>query len=172
LALSSILVHAIPYITDAGFARSAAGLALTVNGLGNLLSKPVWGYSLQHIAARKLVLIAFSLSALGVGMMLGAASLGLLALLPGFFLYGFGFGGTIPLGEFIWAHYFGRTHIGAIRGVSQPLVYIGPTLGPILVGLAYDLTGSYRFSFQVIIAVFLAAAGLIWLSRAPTFDPL
>ena len=132
-ALSSVLFHAIPFATEANFSRSVAAIALTVNGLGNFLSKAVWGYSLQHMAPKRLVVTAFSISSVGVGFMLIAAAVGAQAILfLGFFLYGFGFGGTIPLGESLWAYYFGRAHIGAIRGISQPLTIIGPTLGPVL----------------------------------------
>ena len=64
-----------------------------------------------------LVPVAFGVSATRVTLILTAGSLELGALLMvGFFCYGFGFGGTIPLSEFTWARYFGRRHIRAIRG--------------------------------------------------------
>ena len=167
-ALNAVLVHAIPFVAAAGFARSTAALALTVNGFGNLLSKAVWGYSLQRIAARRLALTAFSCAALGVSMMMVAAFTGNRTLLfLGFFAYGFGFGGTIPLSEYLWAEYFGRVHIGAIRGFSQPITVLGPVLGPILVGLWYDATQSYQPAFGAIIGVYLTAILLIGLSRKP-----
>lgn len=175
-ALSSVLAHAVPFATDASFSRTAASLAVAVNGLGNLLSKAVWGYCLQRYPARRLAVTAFSLGASGVAMMLlsaflgGAASDGSFApflLFAGFFCYGFGFGGTIPVSEYLWATYFGRAHIGAIRGISQPLTVIGPTLGPVLVGVGYDLHGTYTAAFAAIIAVYLVGAVLVGISRSP-----
>ena len=175
-ALSSVLAHAIPFATDASFSRTTAALALAVNGLGNLLSKAVWGYCLQRFAARRLAVIAFSLGGTGVALMLLAASsadaLGsegsaTALLFAGFFCYGFGFGGTIPISEYLWVSYFGRAHIGAVRGVSQPLTIIGPTVGPVLVGLGYDMTGSYLLGFLAIIATYLLGALLVAISRAP-----
>ncbi len=88
-------------------------------------------------------------------------------LFAGFFCYGFGFGGTIPISEYLWVSYFGRAHIGAIRGVSQPLTIIGPTIGPVLVGLGYDIKGSYLLAFLAIIATYLLGALLVAISRAP-----
>ena len=167
-ALFSVLVHAIPFATDAAFTRQSAALALTVNGLGNLLSKAVWGYSLQRVEARRLLLVASTVAALGVGFMLAAVAAGSLTLLfVGFFCYGFGFGGTIPLGESLWAAYFGRAHIGAIRGVAQPLTIIGPVFGPILVGLWYDFAQTYQPAFAAIIGVYFVGGLLIWISREP-----
>ena len=81
-------------------------------------------------------------------------------LFAGFFCYGFGFGGTIPISEYLWVSYFGRAHIGAIRGVS-------PTIGPVLVGLGYDIKGSYLLAFLAIIATYLLGALLVAISRAP-----
>ena len=175
-ALSSVLAHAVPFATDASFTRSAAALAVAVNGLGNLSSKALWGYCLQRYPPRRLAVAAFSLGAAGVAMMLisaslgGAAAAGRLAsflLFAGFFCYGFGFGGTIPISEYLWASYFGRAHIGAIRGISQPLTVIGPTVGPVLVGVGYDLLGNYNAAFTTIIAVYLVGAVLVGISRAP-----
>ena len=167
-ALISVLVHAIPLLTDSGFSRTIAAAALAVNGLGNLSSKAVWGYGLQRIHPRLLVISAFMASAAGVVLILVATATGLYVILfPAFFLYGFGFGGTIPLGEFIWAKYFGRRHIGAIRGIGNPVAILFSGLGPILVGLWFDIVGGYQPAFFAIIASFFVGAALVAVSREP-----
>ena len=168
-ALASVLTHAIPFATDASFTRTTGSLAIAVNGLGNLLSKAVWGYCLQRYPPRLLAVTAFSSGGTGVGLMLLSASTAEPAFLfTGFFLYGFGFGGTIPISEYLWVSYFGRAHIGAIRGVAQPLTVIGPTVAPVLVGVAYDLKGSYQLAFFGIIGIYLLAGLLVAVSRPPT----
>ncbi len=167
-ALISVLVHAIPFLTDAGFSRAIAASALAVNGLGNLASKVAWGYGLQRVHPRALVITAFMISTAGVILILAATATGLYGILfPAFFLYGFGFGGTIPLGEFTWAKYFGRRHIGAIRGIGNPVAILFSGLGPILVGLWFDIAGSYQYAFYAIIAAFFVGAILVALSREP-----
>ena len=167
-ALISVLVHAIPFLTDAGFSRAIAASALAVNGLGNLASKAAWGYGLQRIHPRLLVLTAFTISTAGVILILTAIATGQYAILfPAFFLYGFGFGGTIPLGEFTWAKYFDRRHIGAIRGLGNPVAILFAGLGPILIGLWFDLAGSYQPAFYAIIASFFIGGALVALSREP-----
>ena len=168
-ALISVLVHAIPFLTDAGFSRAIAASALAVNGLGNLASKAVWGYGLQRVHPKLLVLTAFMTAAAGVILILVATATGLYVILfPAFFMYGFGFGGTIPLGEFTWAKYFGRLHIGAIRGIGNPVAILFSGLGPILVGLWFDIAGAYQYAFFAIIASFFVGAALVALSREPT----
>ena len=46
MALSAVLVHTIPFMTDNDFTRTEAALAVAVNGGANLCSKFVWGYFL------------------------------------------------------------------------------------------------------------------------------
>ena len=167
-ALISVLVHAIPLLTDSGFSRTIAASALAVNGLGNLASKAAWGYGLQRVHPRLLVITAFMISAAGVILILIATATGLyIVLFPAFFMYGFGFGGTIPLGEFTWAKYFGRRHIGAIRGIGNPVAILFSGIGPILVGLWFDIVGAYQPAFFAIIASFFVGAALVAVSREP-----
>ena len=63
MALSAVLVHAIPFLTDHGFTRTEAALAIAVNGGANLSSKFVRGYFLQRAHVRNLSAGAFSISA-------------------------------------------------------------------------------------------------------------
>jgi len=51
----------------------------------------------------------------------------------------------------IWVKYFGRKHLGSIRGAATVFMVIGSALGPLPFGLSYDLTGNYN-------AVFIAMA--------------
>ncbi len=167
-ALSSVLLHAIPFATTFGFTRSLAAWGVSVNGFGNLCSKFVWGFGLQKIHGRILVACAFSISATGVLTLIIAAHQGnALLLFGGFYLYGFGFGGSVPLSEFLFARYFGRKHIGAIRGVGIPVSLICSAGAPILTGVWFDTFGSYTGAFFIIICIYLTGALVINISREP-----
>ena len=168
LALTGVLVHAIPFMTDHGFARGEAALAVAVNGGANLSSKFVWGFFLQRVHVRYLGAGTLCISATGVALMLFAAPAGALPLLfVAFFCWGFGFGGTVPLSEFIFAKYFGRVHIGAIRGLGQPFTILLGAAGPIVAGLYVDAFGSYEGVFVAFALVYLAGALAILVSREP-----
>ncbi len=173
MALTAILVHAIPFLTDHGFTRTEAALAIAVNGGANLGSKFVWGYFLQRVNVRYLGATALSISAMGVVLMLVSGEAGALPLMFfAFFCWGFGFGGTIPVSEFIWAKYFGRVHIGAVRGVGVPFTIVFGALGPILAGLYFDAAGSYGGVFAFFVAAYLTGALAILASREPPPKPV
>ena len=171
MSVLSVLVHAIPFMTDSGFTRSEAALAIALNGGANLCSKFVWGYFLQRVHVRYLCALSLSSCAAGVVLMLIAAqadSLGLMFL--AFVCWGFGFGGTVPLSEFIWAKYFGRMHIGAVRGASTPYMVAFQALGPFVGGVYYDTFGSYVGIFAVFVAAHIIGAAAIMASREPRLD--
>lgn len=90
-------------------------------------------------------------------------------LLIGFFLYGFGFGGTIPLSESLWTSCFGRSHIGAIRGISQPISSLGLSFASVIVGFWFDAVGRYAPAFTALAAVYVVAAICLGVSR-PQLD--
>ncbi|MGH2316271.1 MFS transporter [Planococcus sp. SE5232] len=43
----------------------------------------------------------------------------------------------------VWPNYFGRKHIGSISGISMAMVVTGSALGPLPLGIAFDLFGGY-----------------------------
>jgi MFS family permease len=65
------------------------------------------------------------------------------------FLFGVGFGGTVPLMPAIRAEYFGVSALGKIQGFMNPVMMFASALGPIFAGSVFDTTGSYRISFLV-----------------------
>ncbi|MEX1279145.1 MAG: MFS transporter, partial [Acidimicrobiia bacterium] len=57
----------------------------------------------------------------------------------------------------VYAHYFGRLHIGAIKGLSTTILVAGTSVGPLLVALGFDAAGGYR---PVLVAAAVAPAVL------------
>ena len=43
----------------------------------------------------------------------------------------------------VFAHYFGRRHIGAIRGQVATAMVIGSSIGPLVFAFGHDLAGTY-----------------------------
>ena len=168
VALGSVSFYAIPFGTSIGFSRAIAATGMMINGFGNLTAKGIWGYGLQRIDPRRLAGAAFCTSATGVLIMVLSSNVDSVPLLwTGFFLYGLGFGGTIPISEFLWARYFGRRHIGAIRGVGRPLSLVFSLAAPVVIGRVYDVTGSYVGAFLVLVCIYVLGAIVINVSKPP-----
>lgn len=67
----------------------------------------------------------------------------------------------------IWPNYFGRKHLGSIRGAATVFMVIGSALGPLPFGIAYDNTGSYNTAIVGMIIFTTIALTLSFLVKKP-----
>jgi MFS family permease len=164
----AVLIHGIPFVTDAGFTRGEAALAAAVAGVANLLAKFLWGWTLARYQVRTLWGASFGGMIAGLVLMLLAGEIDQLALMPAaFFVWGLGFGGGVPLGEFIWAKYFGRVHIGAVRSIGLPVGIAFGAAGPLAVSLLFDASATYLWAWVMLIAIYAVGAAAVLVSREP-----
>jgi MFS family permease len=71
----------------------------------------------------------------------------------------------------IWPDYYGRRHLGSIRGVTMMAGVIGSALGPLPYGYAYDVFGGYTEALTV--SMIFPILGMIaaFLAKPPTKKP-
>ena len=168
LTLLGLVTQAIPLLTDAGFSRPTAAAMLAVLTVPGLLSRPFWGVAAERVDPRRLASAAFV--ALGTGVLvivLGARAQSLPLVALGFFAMGSGMAGYVPVQEIMWASFFGRRHLGAVRSSAMPVAIGLGASGPVLVAYYYDRTGGYEGIFVVLSALVLASAALVFLARSP-----
>ena len=104
-------------------------------------------------------------SALGTYFLLIGNSLELLYCFA--IIYGLFRGAIVLMSIIIWADYYGRTHLGAIRGLTTPFNIISLSAGPVLAGYFYDELGSYDMIFSVFIMLYIISGILILFTNAP-----
>ena len=68
---------------------------------------------------------------------------------------------------YLWPHYFGRRHLGAIQGTGQMVGVVGASLGPLPLGIAIDYFGSYDTTLRLLAILPAACAVLALFLRAP-----
>jgi MFS family permease len=66
-----------------------------------------------------------------------------------------GLGGGIVIVLFfsVWPRVYGRRHLGRIQGVAQAVTVLASALGPLLLALCVEWTGSYRAMFQILAGI-------------------
>ena len=62
----------------------------------------------------------------------------------------------LTINTVIWPNYYGRSHLGSIRGVATSGMMLSTALGPLPFALLYDLSGTYSTA----ILIFLSPGGL------------
>jgi MFS family permease len=168
LSISVMLLQTIPFMTDAGYSRTVASLMITVTSIPALFTKPIWGYFIDKTNPKRLA---------SLGAVLTGTSLVILVLSVranadpivyfGFFLLGCGWGGMIPLQEVIWASFFGRRYLGAVRSAGLPFSLALSAGGPLLASIYYDAVGNYNGALLTVAALNFSAAVLMLLVRRP-----
>ena len=68
----------------------------------------------------------------------------------------------------IWPDYFGREHIGSIRGTVTSMGIIASAGGPLLAGVLFDVFGSYNIPFLVFVIFFFISSFFIFIAKKPT----
>ena len=66
-----------------------------------------------------------------------------------------------------WVAYFGRRHLGSIRGVTFAAGIVGAAIGPVPLGVAFDGTGSYNTAILAYMMLPAAASLLVLAARLP-----
>ena len=169
VGLGTMLLHTIPFMTDAGFSRSTASLSLTLLAIPAAFTKPIWGWLMDYLSAKVLAAASFILAAVAMLLIVfGAAAGSLPILFVGFVLVGSGIGGQIPIQETIWASYFGRRYLGQVRSVAMPFALVLGAGGPWVVAAYFDSVGNYNGAFLGIGVMWAIAAGLVLLVRRPS----
>ncbi len=163
-----MLLQTVPYLTDAGFSRKQAALAVVFATFPSMISKPVWGYFIDRLPAKPLAALGSAVTGLALLAVVLAVQAGVLSwIYTAFVFLGLGWGGMIPLQEVIWASFFGRRYLGAVRSAGLPITLLISAAAPVLVSYYQDTTGSYDGAILAIAVCNLVAAVLILLLRPP-----
>lgn len=161
----AINLHQIPHLVDRGLSPETAALVITLvavfGGAGVLLE----GVMDERIGARKTLIIGLLGSAFGMLFLMSVS--GLLTAIGFAVVYGLAFGLLVASSQVVFADYFGRESLGAIRGAATPAQLGANALGPIIAGGAYDLTGSYMAAFIPLTIAYLVAAAALVIARKP-----
>ena len=82
-------------------------------------------------------------------------------------ILGLGFGVFLPSSTVIWANYFGRKYLGAIRGVATSWIVAFAALGPMPFGILFDITGDYSIAIALFLILPVACGLAAIFAKAP-----
>ena len=157
---AGVSLHQVPHFVDQGVPASVAVWTASTFAISQVPASIFWSAASQRSAARFIMLASGLVVSCGAVTTAFASSIAMGVV--GAFILGFGVGGLHIIGRLIWADYFGRLHLGAIRAWGLAAQVGGQALGPIAAGLAVDRTGSYQGVFLAF-GINLAAVSLLML---------
>jgi len=68
-------------------------------------------------------------------------------------IYGFGHGGFFALISPLLAKMFGTKALGSLFGIVTFFSCVGGAIGPLILGMVFDNTGSYKLGFLTLITI-------------------
>ncbi len=161
---AGISLHQVPHYIGQGVPTHLAALTASTFAFGQVPGGVFWSFWARRVPLRVLLSVAaatMSVGAIGTGF-----SSSLSTGIPMGFLLGVGVGGIHLLLRLTWADYYGRLHLGSIRGLTLPAQIGGQAIGPIIAGFMYDSTGGYETPFTAF-GIIVAFAAVMVLTATP-----
>ena len=158
MLVSGSIVHVTALLTDRGFSPARAAAVMSVMGAANLGGRLLTGWLLDRYAAPRVAATLLTAGAIGGLLMADAHSLGVA--LVAAFLIGGGSGGEIDVNPYLLARYFGLRSLATLYGLNWMALGIASAIGPVLMGRAFDSTGSYATILDRLAFVTLLVAAL------------
>ena len=148
---AGVSLHQVAHYISQGLAGPSAALTASTFAFSQIFGSVFWSVLGRRVPVRFLLsAAAFVVAAAVLGT---TASSSLATALLAAATVGFGVGGLHLLVRLAWADYYGREHLGAIRGFTMSAQIGGQAIGPVLAGLMFDATGSYQAPFLVFTVV-------------------
>ena len=144
---------------DRGASEFASAALVGIIGGASVAGRMGLGSLADRAGVVRLYQASFLVLALSYGIWLSAASYPIMVVFA--LVMGAGYGGYVALSPAVVAHLFGTNRMGTMLGALYTSGGFGAMVGPPLVGLIIDRTGSYRVAIAAAFAVALASFALL-----------
>jgi len=169
-AHSGPIFHMVTNAIDHGITAMTATTVLSVASLASLSGKIICGLVADRVGAKRTLVAGLALQAAAVSLYLFTREL------SGFYavalVFGFAYGGVMPLYAILVREYFGERIMGTAFGAVAFVSTLGMALGPWAGGWLYDTFGGYFWLFLGSFGIGLAAVAIAVTFRAPGPAPL
>ena len=161
---SGVSLHQVPHFIHQGLPGSVAVLTASTFAISQTAGQILSATMARWVPLRVL------LSIVGLAAALGAAGTGMSTTLGWGIIsaavLGSAIGGLHLLLRLTYAEYYGRLHLGSIRGITIGSQLSGQVIGPIAAGSMYDFTSSYQLPF-LLFAICVLVTSVVVLAATP-----
>jgi MFS family permease len=164
ISMNGAITHLSALLTDRGLTAGNAALCASVLGGSSLLGRVVVGWLLDRFFGPRVALVINLITALGIFLLARATNFpaGCVAAA----LIGVGAGGEAAITPYLLTRYFGLRAFSTLYGLTWTFYAAAGAIGPVILGRAFDATGSYASLLTLLATVLgLAAATNLLLPR-------
>jgi MFS family permease len=168
ISMNGAITQLSALLTDRGITPGDAALSVSILGGLSVLGRIATGWLLDRFFGGRVALVVNLITAIGVVLLARANSFGVGALAAA--LLGIGAGGEAAITPYLLTRYFGLRAFSTLYGLTWTFYAAAGAAGPVILGRAFDRTGSYSpLLVALAIALFVAAGMNLFLPSYP--DP-
>ena len=165
IGIGGFHANLVPFFQDSGLTPAVAALSGTAFAVCSVATRPIWGILAERVPVRYILGPLLVLAAASVLLVLNVDGKTSMLIAAG--VHGVAIGAYISLQGLVVADYFGRAHLGAINGMIRPFMTGASAMSPLMIGILFDLKGSYTIAFLIIAVGWLFAGVLMSIARPP-----
>ncbi len=162
---SGPIFHTVSYAMSCGISAMAAVSIYSLEGLAGLGGRVALGLLADRLGVKRVIVAALLLQAFAAGAFVYAVRLEEFYVVSA--VFGFAYGGVMPLYAVLAREYFGPHIMGSVFGAATLVSSLGMALGPAVGGWIFDTYNSYGWLYVGSFAIGLGAAAI-----ALAFPPL
>ena len=157
---TGLVFHLVSILGVRGLSQTTTSFVLSIMAIVAFPVTFLAGYILDRVKVHYVMAFAFILEFITIILVLNTSS-SYIAIVYGV-ISGVMNGFFIVSGGVLWPNYFGREHLGSIRGTVMTALVIGSAFGPLPFGFAYDYFGGYNeiLLFMLVFPILGAIASL------------
>ncbi len=158
VSVNGAITHLSPLLTDRGVSAATAASPASVLGFASFCGRLGTGYLLDRFFGPRVGFCLLVMMAAGILLLATAGSA-----VPGMVaaaLIGFGLGGEADVTPYLLTRYFGLRSFSTLYGLTWTAYAIAGATGPVVMGRAFDATGSYTALLTMLAAATVVSAGL------------
>jgi MFS family permease len=152
------IFHTVTYAMTCGLAPLAAVTVYSVEGLAGLGGRLALGVAADRLGVKRVLIAGLLIQAFAAGAFIYASRLGEFYAVAA--IFGFAYGGVMPLYAVLAREYFGQRILGAVFGAAAMVSSLGMALGPAVGGWIYDTFGQYTWMYLGSAAIGLGAVAI------------
>jgi MFS family permease len=164
-AHSGPIFHMVTYAVDCGVPDMAATSVFGMAGISALSGRIICGLIADRAGAKRTLVAGLTLQAVAVSLYLFASNLASFYAIAA--VFGFSYGGVMPLYAILLREYFPPRIMGTVFGVALMISTLGMSIGPVFGGWLFDTFGGYAWLYIGSFGIGLGAAGVALTVRPP-----
>ncbi|MFH1651879.1 MAG: MFS transporter [Chloroflexota bacterium] len=162
---SMLAVYRIPYFVGLGMDPQIVSYSLSLEAVFSVTISFIVARALARIEVR--YLLAFGTLMMATTFLVLIISSQVWHVFLAGAILGIGIQSRIILEGTVWSVYYGKQHIGKIRGIAVPMTVVFSFAGGPFAGVVYNASGSFLLAWQVTAVLLVISAALVVTTSKP-----